>query len=206
MTAQVTDEIAYKGSVWDIRAEPLRPWLKAHGDIRRAFERARPHSANWRGYTANWTVESGNVLLTNVTSDAIRRPDALRQRLPIGAAWISGDLPLLDPKEVMSEVATLIVLTVVNGTVQHERRTSVNLYRGGPGLGIDYKGPRLRPIEHDDSYWGLSSGSDSSFDYDEPSLSPLHDIADRWHLRAALLLAGVDVSIRARRWPKYRTS
>jgi uncharacterized protein (TIGR02996 family) len=95
MTAQMGDRIFYRGQEHILFSCPLESYADADHPLPRFVS---PHTANWRGYVASWSVEDDTLLLTDITAWV----EGYQQvgwehvfphlRPPIPAEWFTGDL------------------------------------------------------------------------------------------------------------------
>ncbi|RSK36177.1 hypothetical protein [Hymenobacter metallilatus] len=101
-TAQQPDYLVYRGDTLQLQSNPLEGWL--HKLPQRPPELESGSTACWRGYTATWLLENGQLFLLEIrpgcnsskASIPLRRwfrPDA---RGRVAATWVSGtlDMPL----------------------------------------------------------------------------------------------------------------
>lgn len=70
MTAQIPDRILIDDVEHNLHTLPLRPILDARNP-RPAFR--APHSGNWRGYTADWTIVDNQLFLTGIAGTICTR-------------------------------------------------------------------------------------------------------------------------------------
>ena len=63
MTAQVSEQLHYKGEELSLCAEPLGYYLKT---VRQDFELEAPSTALWRGYVGTWTIENKHLYLVKL--------------------------------------------------------------------------------------------------------------------------------------------
>lgn len=63
MTAQISEQLHYKGQELALCAEPLGYYLKT---VRKDFELEATSTALWRGYVGTWTIEKGHLYLVKL--------------------------------------------------------------------------------------------------------------------------------------------
>jgi hypothetical protein len=210
MTAQVADSLHHDETRWSIRAEPLRPWLRAHPDVLRSIEQACTSSMNWRGYQASWSIQDDRLMLTALRCAVFDQPDAVDAVLPLHAEWVSGEMALLLLAEHSPASELAAILTLQNGLLISEQHFAVTTRISAAGLHIIAEAPRATGLEGDDTYWGMTKKAlppVNDADHETFAGSPisrirvglprqsemplLNDSSDRWQLRDALLKAGI---------------
>ena len=131
MTAQVPDIIIYRGRRYPLLSNPLEAYWKEHPP-RPHFKPL--HTANWRGYVAEWLIKSGALYLAGLraridNSYGERKEMGLRDLFPdaggqIQASWFSGELRIPQGKQVKyvhmgydSTYEKELILTIEEGKV-----------------------------------------------------------------------------------------
>ncbi len=145
MTAQAPDTIIYRGRRYSLLSNPLEAYWEEHPP--------RPHlkplhTANWRGYVAEWLIKSGALYLSGLraridNSYGERKEIGLRDLFPdagdqIQASWFSGELRIPQGKKLRdvhmgygSSYKRELILTIEEGKVVRSRSIK-NL---NPGVG-----------------------------------------------------------------------
>jgi hypothetical protein len=217
MTAQACDRISYDGTLWVPGTELLRLWLSAHPDVREAFHDCfHMSTAHRRGYLASWAVVDGELLLAQLRSPAIERPQVLEGKLPLSAGWVYGEIHLLtrvDNRDLSSNrEATIAIIDVEGGRVRSGRRmptrlrfTPIGDWWHGQGSLRPWPGSAIPPEQQRHSGFVVppEEGAD-------PQQGPrtvrarfaaaLDDKSDQWGLHTALMQAGCRSGRRGRRW------
>lgn len=93
----------------------------------------------------------------------------MRERLPLKAGWMSGELPLLPFNGRRARLSRggpdssnaarqkfCVVLAIEKGHVVGERRFPVVLTSSIGGLCVSHEDREFRGVAGDDSYWGMS--------------------------------------------------
>lgn len=138
MTAQVLDSITVEGVRSGLASTPLGVWLDAHPDHARFVS---PHTANWRGYVADWSVRDDTLWLDGVhgwvplAHDSAGSPEEVDlerlgdANLPVEATWVSGELRVVQGEIIAyvhggfgSTWEIEIVLSVDQGRIIDRRR------------------------------------------------------------------------------------
>ena len=104
MTAQIPDTISYNQTEYELFSDPLSDYFKKYGY---KFNLSAPHTANWRGYTAEWIIDNDVLKLVGFKGHlAARHSDlgsevglemfGLNKGQSLDATWFSGELHLQD--------------------------------------------------------------------------------------------------------------
>jgi uncharacterized protein (TIGR02996 family) len=95
MTAQMGDQIVYEGKEHFLYSCPLHGYADEEHPLPQFVS---PHTANWRGYVAQWAIEKNELLLIGITAWVEDYKEVSwegvfpRRKPPIKADWYSGDL------------------------------------------------------------------------------------------------------------------
>ncbi len=104
MTAQESDKLNYKRGDYSLFSDPLQQYFEKHGF---KYGLRAPHTANWRGYTADWIIADNTLILVGFNGHLAEEDPKFGRQIGMEmfglssgqrmkATWFTGELRVQD--------------------------------------------------------------------------------------------------------------
>lgn len=135
MTAQESDKLNYKRVDYSLFSDPLSQYFEKHGF---KYGLRAPHTANWRGYTADWIIADNTLILVGFNGHLAEEDPKFGRKIGMemfglssdqrmNATWFTGELRVQDGRMLEyvhagwgSIYEREIVLTIEDGRLVDE--------------------------------------------------------------------------------------